>query len=666
MSLPQVELDDRRFQDLVNEARTRVARACPEWSEHNVSDPGITLIELFAWMTDMLVYRLNRVPDKLHVALLELLGITLAPPAPAATDVRLRLAAAAVEPVRVPAWDTEVGTIRTPREESIVFQTSADFTIPALKPKAYMIEHDGAAHEIPVGSGVARPRGGDQAPFAAPPVPGDALYLGFDQPLARLVIGVSVECSQARGAGVDPEDPPLRWEYSTGEGVLGWREATLLADHTGGFNYGSGVVELELPAQTGQATVGERKLHWIRCRVDPFTRAEVAAAYTLPPEIYSITAGAIGARIPAMHATRRRAEVLGESDGTPGQTFRLRYGPALALQGDETLEVLPPRAQEWERWQVVDSFSESGADDPHFLFDAASGEVHLGTAVNAGDGSWQQYGRVPPKGALLRMSGYRSGGGRRGNLAPGTLTVLKSSIPGVASATNPVPATGGVDGETLDDARRRAPLQLRTRYRAVTADDFEALCREASRQVARVFCIPPDPDDALVRLRLLPMVEDSARKLSVEELTPGEELLAQVAAHLDPRRMVGTRVHLAPVPLRGVSVVCDVQAALGADPGRVEADIERMLYTYLNPLVGGNPHGMGTGWEFGRALNQGELFGVVHQVPGVEFVKILRVYETDLVTGKQDPKPLGSHLEIAAHELVASGTHIVKAEHREL
>ena len=95
MSLPQVELDDRRFQDLVNEARTRIARACPEWTEHNVSDPGITLIELFAWMTDMLVYRLNRVPDKVHVALLELLGITLAPPAPAATDVRFRLAAPA-------------------------------------------------------------------------------------------------------------------------------------------------------------------------------------------------------------------------------------------------------------------------------------------------------------------------------------------------------------------------------------------------------------------------------------------------------------------------------------------------------------------------------------------------------------------------------------------
>ena len=46
--LPEIVLDDRHFQDLVNEARVRVARHCPEWTDHNVSDPGITLIELFA------------------------------------------------------------------------------------------------------------------------------------------------------------------------------------------------------------------------------------------------------------------------------------------------------------------------------------------------------------------------------------------------------------------------------------------------------------------------------------------------------------------------------------------------------------------------------------------------------------------------------------------
>ena len=101
--LPSVLLDDRDFQDLVNEARLRIAQSCPEWTEHNVSDPGVTLIELFAWMTEMVIYRLNRIPDKLHVALMELLGIALEPATAARVDLRFRLAAPAGQPVFIPA-----------------------------------------------------------------------------------------------------------------------------------------------------------------------------------------------------------------------------------------------------------------------------------------------------------------------------------------------------------------------------------------------------------------------------------------------------------------------------------------------------------------------------------------------------------------------------------
>src|SRR3954462_10283553 len=113
MRLPEIELDDRRLQDLVSEARLRIARTCPEWTEHNVSDPGITLIELFAWMTEMTIYRLNRVPDKLHLKLLELLGIRLDGPSAAKTDLRFRLAAPPTAPIDMPARTTEVGTLRT-------------------------------------------------------------------------------------------------------------------------------------------------------------------------------------------------------------------------------------------------------------------------------------------------------------------------------------------------------------------------------------------------------------------------------------------------------------------------------------------------------------------------------------------------------------------------
>ena len=79
--LPAPNLDDRRFQDLVDDAKRLVQQRCPEWTDHNVSDPGVTLIEAFAQMVDQLIYRLNRVPDLHYVKFLELIGVELRPPA---------------------------------------------------------------------------------------------------------------------------------------------------------------------------------------------------------------------------------------------------------------------------------------------------------------------------------------------------------------------------------------------------------------------------------------------------------------------------------------------------------------------------------------------------------------------------------------------------------
>src|ERR1051326_4628386 len=94
MPLPTPRLDDRDFQSLVDEAKLLIPRYCPEWTDHNVSDPGVALIELFAWMTDMLLYRVNQVPDKVYITLLELMGIRLEPPRSARAPVTFYLSAA--------------------------------------------------------------------------------------------------------------------------------------------------------------------------------------------------------------------------------------------------------------------------------------------------------------------------------------------------------------------------------------------------------------------------------------------------------------------------------------------------------------------------------------------------------------------------------------------
>jgi predicted phage baseplate assembly protein len=661
--LPEIELDDRRFQDLVSEARMRISRRCPEWTEHNVSDPGITLIELFAWMTEMTIYRLNRVPDKLHVALLDLLGIRLDGPSAATTSLRFRLAEKPREPILIPGGATEVGTPRTANDESVIFQVDEDFTIPALSPAAYVLQRHGQIKDIALAGGEARPQGSDQLAFGSPPQVGDALYLGFEEPLDRLIMQIEVDASQARGAGVNPEDPPLRWEVSESDGQ--WTQALVLDDLTGGFNYGSGTVELELPPRSVVQPLGGHRLHWLRCRITETTSSgRQGATYQHPPEIYSITSAPMGARLPATHASRVDREILGVSDGTPGQVFPLRHAPVLKPGTGETLEVQDPESGDWARWEPRTDFVGSTAFDRHFVLDLVTGEVELGPAIRESHGDWTQYGAVPPKGAVLRYTRYRHGGGRDGNVTAETLTVLKSTLAGIDTVTNPDAAAGGVDAEVIGHARQRASMEIRSRYRAVTAEDFEFLAGEASPRVARAVCIPPR-DGGSVPLHLVPRIVPADRKLEHAELIPDADLLAEVGEYLDERRLIGTTIELKPCRFRGLSVVVNLQARPLADTARVEEDVAHALYTYLNPLVGGNPTGPGQGWAFGRALNQGELYGVVHAVDGVEFVRILRLYETNLETGEQSAKPAGTHIVLEDDELMASGQHIVKATHRE-
>src|SRR3972149_91465 len=108
MPLTAPNLDDRRFhdivdeapapipryRDIVDEARALIPRYCPEWTDHNLSDPGITLVELFAWMTEMILFRLNQVPERNYVKFLDLMAVKLLEPRPARADISFRLTAA--------------------------------------------------------------------------------------------------------------------------------------------------------------------------------------------------------------------------------------------------------------------------------------------------------------------------------------------------------------------------------------------------------------------------------------------------------------------------------------------------------------------------------------------------------------------------------------------
>ena len=116
-------LDDRTWADLVAEMRALIPHYAPAWTDQNPSDLGITLIELFAWLGESVIYRLNQVPEKNYLAFVNLLGITRAPATPARTHLTFTSGPAAVV---VPAG-TQAQTVPAEGEEPVVFETDEQY-----------------------------------------------------------------------------------------------------------------------------------------------------------------------------------------------------------------------------------------------------------------------------------------------------------------------------------------------------------------------------------------------------------------------------------------------------------------------------------------------------------------------------------------------------------
>ncbi|RPJ83661.1 MAG: putative baseplate assembly protein, partial [Acidobacteria bacterium] len=123
MPLPIPNLDDKTFEQLVEEARALIPRFTKEWTDHNIHDPGITFIELFAWLAEIQNYRLNQVTDKNYQQFFKLIGLSPRPTIPARMDIAFTLEKGDDQGPLIPA-----GTKIVPAgKEDFVFETSADF-----------------------------------------------------------------------------------------------------------------------------------------------------------------------------------------------------------------------------------------------------------------------------------------------------------------------------------------------------------------------------------------------------------------------------------------------------------------------------------------------------------------------------------------------------------
>lgn len=648
MVLPAPNLDDRRFQELVDDAKRLVQQRCPEWTDHNVSDPGVTLIETFAYMTDLLLYRLNRVPDRNYVRFLELIGVRLFPPAAASADVTFWLSAPQQVPVVVPEG-AEVATLRANAESpAIVFTVDRSLTI-APTEVTYVCS-------IPTGGTWRNHTDSIRlAPFSCfspQPVPGEVLLVGLSAPVGGCVLDIRFDC-EIQGIGVDPDNPPLVWEVHDGSA---WLPAEVESDSTGGLNR-RGDVLLHVPEGHALSILERLRAAWVRARV--VAPQEDQPFYSNSPVIKKVEAFTVGGTVRAVQAETVEQEVLGVSEGVPGQRFVLSRAPVVASPEPLVLEVSDD-LEGWQEWSEVDSFAGSGPEDRHFMLDRTTAEVVLGPMVRNPDGSATFYGAVPPKGCVLRLRRYRTGGGRAGNVAKGAIRVCRTTIPYVSRVENRRPAGGGVDGEDIEEAKVRGPIALRTLGRAVTVEDYEQLARQAAPDAARVKAVAAtSPEEAGgVRVLVVPAVADEEDgRLDFAKLVPPEPMLRSIADALEKRRTIGARVVVEPPTYQGVTVVALVRPRPWADPARLRENALRSLYSYLHPIVGGMEQ---RGWPFGRPVLIGEVFALLQGVPGTEIVEDVRLFAANPLTGERGPA--SQRVEVAPTALVFSYQHQVRVE----
>jgi len=681
MTLRTPILDDRSYAQLRDELIARIPVYAPEWTDHQPSDPGITLIELFAFLAENTLYRFNQIPDATRLAFLDLVQI---PPRPAVAATGmvsfttknpvppLVIQRSAVSAGKIPFETLDevtvlplTGLAAIRRREALPTDVETREFVNRVSGLLGLSAEDVSTYKTIFGAADPTRPGGDTLDPGAETVDGTLwIALVAQAPAtvdaaraamagARLSIGaVAAEAVPAMadvdacpgGAGALPT-PALEWQLST---VLAdpasaatppdprWLRLTVESDSTAGLTR-SGVVGLRLPDHTDDVGVYAPEDPEATGAGDqpPLVDDDDLAARVIAwlrayrPDGAAIAAldwvGANAARVEQSQTAG--AEFLGTGTGQPRQQVRLVHPSAL---GDIGLEVEEPGPR-WVRWTIVEDFNASGIDSRHAVIDRAAGIVTFGDGLR---------GRAPQMGERIRCVGYRYGGGAAGNLAPSAIT--KINVPGVEVA-NPLATIGGADAETTAAAVERIPGEIRRHDRAVTASDFRELAQQTpgagiARAESLALFDPHNPDvDVPGAVTVIVWPGQDVRHPTAP--LPTASRLKAVCEFLDPRRLVTTELYVVPPTYRQINVSVGIAVKPGYGTEAVRRWVEQLLRQYLSPLPPFGPEG--TGWPLGRRVHGPELEAAALQVEGVEYLDGLRLaVATDSGWTELDPPTL--------------------------
>lgn len=660
-------LDDRSFEDLVADLVRRIPAHTPEWTQAREGDPGRTLIDLFAWLGDAILYRANLIPERQRLAFLRLLGVGVRPAVPARGLLQLSIADPAAT---APAFAPPHSAIESP----LPFETLSEATVHAVEGRCYIkrkptAEEDRRLRDILPDLGELYGVGGAPRGYVTTPVFVEqagaastvdiaadsrdkclwfALLAGAPEPAQiaqlRAELGgggenrrrvINVGIAPAVLAPEEFSDIGLRaptphvWEICTGRnGGLDYLPLEIVADGAAKLTR-TGVARLLLPGKDDigaptndvldelQAGVGDRPpriddpttaarlVTWIRLRLDPRARLS-----SLKFDWAGVNAVAVEQR-----RTLGR-QTIGQGSGASDLELSL---------GTESVEaaslIVEVEEEEGMRvWRQVPDTAAAGRDDRVYSLDPEAGTIRFGDGVR---------GMAPALGRIVQVAQMRAGGGAAGNLPAGSIKsiALPPGSPRV-KVVQPLQTGGGADAEGLAEAEMRVPALIRHGGRAVTAADYrEHALRAPGVAIGRAEVLerfkPQQRREGVpgvVSVMVIPQRE------GVDAPAPRADrpMLETVHAWLDERRPLATELYVIGADYVPVGVSAAVELV---DPSQRDAALDmvsRAIRLHLWPLAPGGPDGQG--WPLGRAVDDRMIETAIGRVPGVRAVAPVRLF----------------------------------------
>ncbi len=658
MPLPVPNLDDRRFDDLVKEAQARLATYLPELTHIAPGDPVHSFIDLFAWLTETILYRANLIPERQRRVFLNLLQIPVRPARPARGVVCVDAGPNSVQlndllrdGAQLAAGKQTLTTLGELQPTNLSLQVAIKEKLAASALAAMGLtlqdlqEQFGLRKdELPspfqprnfsLGEEVLTLKNSlDAAFYLACIVPRqlDDQIDKLRKNLAGITLNIGIApADELEGDAINELNPrTLIWELvSTGEeGEPIYLPLDILSDSSKG-GHQTGVVRLRLPRNdqlftaftnddpmfTGYRDLppdlideveAQRVAFWIRLRC---------------PEEPLLQLGYLGLNAVDIIAQGLRQDVMvGMGTGQPDQVIVL---PDQQIDAT-TLQLQVEENGSWADWQAVDYLAGQSPSARVFRLNAESGYVYFGDGVSSG--------YRPPEGHRIRIVAYRFGGGIEGNLTTDSIKEIKDGNPRF-KVRHDWPLSGGLDAETVEQAERRIPQFLTHRNRAVTRQDFKFITESnplnpvARAEVLEGFLpgatIKAARDDVpgVVSVFVLPPAQPELGHTP----KPSQGLLKDVFSYLLQRIVLGTELYVLSPEFVPVAISVLLQVRDAETEQQTLRDVQQALVEYLWPLAPGGRQA--EGWPMGTAVRVNELSTEISRVEGVLAINAVSLFK---------------------------------------